>query len=218
MKSGPLRTLYLTLAVLVLLAIVCSPVFTIWMIRAEAARIVSDPLQGLATSSLATMQASEGFLETARSVDGNGLPADDLKAMLEKSSGIVDSQYATHQETLKTDEERAIFARLNELKEDYRATRRQVVTLLAEGKMGDANKLFDTECVPKFHAYAGSLGDLVKHNAEESRNGGAEIIRLCHILLVVQGLLLVFFFVYGFFVPFTAVLERLSRNPIEIRN
>ena len=218
MKPGPLRTLSIVFAILILLSIVTSPVLTVWMIRKEAARIVSDPLQGLATSSLATMQASEGFLETARAVDGNGLPATELATRLEEGSRSVDAQYASYQETEMTDQERQVFERLTTAKNDYRSTRKLVVGLLAESKATEANMLFDTQCVPKFHAYAAALGELVKYNAAEARDGGAAIIRLCHILLVVQALLLIFFFIYGFFVPLTAVMERLSRKPIVIRN
>lgn len=218
MKPGPLRTLSIVFAILILLAIVTSPVLTVWMIRKEAARIVSDPLQGLATSSLATMQASEGFLETARAVDGNGLPATELAILLEEGSRSVDAQYASYQETEMSDQERQVFERLNTAKNDYRATRKSVVGLLAESKATEANMLFDTQCVPRFHAYAAALGELVKYNAAEARDGGSAIIRLCHILLVVQALLLIFFFIYGFFVPLTAVMERLSRKPIVIRN
>ena len=48
----------------------------------------------------------------------------------------------------------------------------------------------------------------------EARDRGEEIIRLCYILLGIQVLLLVFFFVYGFFVPMTAFVERLNRRPV----
>lgn len=217
MKPGPLRTFFAAIAVLVLLAIVTSPVVAIWMIRQDANRIVSDSLQGLATSSLATMQVSEGFLETSRAVNGSGLKGPELAAWLTESSRIVDSEYATHQQTLMTPVERSSFDLLTARKNDYRATRRAVVDLLIAEKPQEANALFETQCVEKFHAYAGALGDLVRHNASEAREQGSEIIRLCHILLVIQGLLLLFFFVYGFFVPLTAFLERLSRNPIVVR-
>lgn len=217
MKPGPLRTLSIVFAIVVLFAIVTSPVVAIWMIKREAHRIVSDPLQGLATSSLATMQASEGFLETARAVDGNGLPVAELSARLEDGSRNVDAHYASYQETQMNEQERRVFERLTAAKNDYRATRKSVVGLLGEGKSTEANMLFDSQCVPKFHAYAAALGELVNHNAAEAREGGSAIIRMCHLLLVVQALLLVFFFIYGFFVPLTAVMERLSRKPIVIR-
>jgi hypothetical protein len=217
MKPGPLKNLCIAAAVLVLLAIITSPVLAIWMIRQEADHIVSDPLQGLATSSLASMQMAEGFLETARAVNGNGTTAEKLEAELKESSGIVDAHYATHQATLRTEKERTAFDQLTTRKNEYRATRHAVVSFLKEGKAQEADALFESECVPKFQAYAGALGDMVKHNAAEARSGGERIIRLCHILLTIQALLLLFFFVYGFFVPLTAVLERLSRNPIVVR-
>jgi hypothetical protein len=217
MKPGPLRNLYLALTVVVLLTIVISPVLTVWTIRRDATRIVSGSLQGLATSSLATMQMSEGFLDTTRAVSGHGMSGTELAASLVERSRATDDQYAAHRETLKTDKERTAFDRLNASKDDYRATRKAVVDLLIAGKGPEANELFESQCVPKFHAYARALGTLVEYNAAEARAGGEEIIRLCHVLLVVQALLLVFFFVYGFFVPLTAVMERLTRTPIVVR-
>jgi hypothetical protein len=217
MKPGPLRNLYLAIAVVVLLTVVISPVLTVWAIRRDATRIVSDSLQGLATSSLATIQMSEGFLDTALAVSGHGMTASELAASLEERSRATDAQYAAHRETIRTDSERATFERLTASKDDYRATRRAVVDLLIAGKAREANELFESQCMPKFHTYAKALGDLVEHNAAEARTGGAEIIRLCHVLLVVQALLLVFFFIYGFFVPLTAFLERLTRTPIVVR-
>ncbi|MCW1884282.1 MCP four helix bundle domain-containing protein [Luteolibacter flavescens] len=217
MKPGPLRSFFLILAVLILLTIVISPVLTVWTIRRDANRIVSDSLQGLATSSLATMQMSEGFLDTTRAVSGRGMAGPELAASLGERSRATDAQYTAHRETLQTDSERAAFDRLTATKDDYRATRKAVVDLITAGQMQEADALFESECVPKFHAYAQALGNLVEHNAAEARAGGAEIIRLCHVLLGVQALLLVFFFIYGFFVPLTAVMERLSRNPIVVR-
>jgi hypothetical protein len=217
MKPGPLRNLYIALAVIVLLTIVISPFLTVWTIRRDASRIVSDSLQGLATSSLATMQMSEGFLDTTRAVSGHGMSGSELAASLAERSSTTDAQYAAHRETIQTGKERAAFDRLTATKDDYRATRKAVVDLLIAGKAPEANQLFEAECVPKFHAYAKALGILVEYNAAEARAGGAEIIRLCHVLVVVQGLLLVFFFVYGFFVPLTAVMERLTRSPIVVR-
>ncbi|MEK7953814.1 MCP four helix bundle domain-containing protein [Luteolibacter soli] len=217
MKPGPLRNFYIALAAIVLLFIVVSPVLTVWTIRRDATRIVSDSLQGLATSSLATMQMSEGFLDTARAASGHGMTGTELAAALEVRSRATDAQYQAHRETVQTDKERAAFDRLTATKDDYRATRKAVVELLIAGKQPEANDLFETQCIPKFQAYAKALGGLIEHNATEARAGGQEIIRLCHVLLIVQGLLLVFFFIYGFFVPLTAVMERLSRNPIVVR-
>ena len=61
------------------------------------------------------------------------------------------------------------------------------------------------------------MGLLVEHNAREANSRGTKIIRLCYILLATQILLLAFFFVYGFFVPLTTILERITRRPVEFR-
>lgn len=218
MKSGPLKNLSLIAAVIVLLLIVTSPVTTIWLIKREASRIVADSLQGLATSSLATMHVSEGFLDTALAVHGGGTRGSELSAEIDESTRLVDVEYEAHRATLRTDSERRAFDHLVECKNDYRATRKAVVELLTAGRTAEATTLFEDECVLKFHAYAEALGSLIEHNARDARARGAEIVKLCYLLLVIQLLLLAFFFVYGFFVPLTALWERLTRRPVEFRS
>lgn len=217
MKPEPLKRLSLAAAVVVLLVIVTSPVTTIWLIKRQATRIVSDSLRGLTSSSLATMHVSEGFIDTAMAVNGRGIDKATLAARLAEDSRQVDAEYAAYQDSIRTEAERMAFNHLIECRKDYRKTRGVVLYLLDAGKTGEANKLFEDECVAKYQAYAGALGDVVEHNAKEARARGAEIIKLCYVLLAVQVLLLAYFFVYGFFVPLTAVLERLTRKPVVFR-
>jgi hypothetical protein len=208
--------LYLVAAVLALLLIVTSPVTTVWLIRREATMIVSDSLQGLTTSSLATMNVSEGFLQTALAVNGGAVDKDGLVARIEETSREVDKQYEGHRETLDEEGERQAFDRMLEARREYRATRQAVIGLLGEGRTEEAAKLFEGTCVRQFQAYADALGVVVEHNAAEAKARGEEIIRMCHVLMIIQMLLLVFFFIYGFFVPLTAVWERLTRRQVEI--
>ncbi|WP_193214540.1 MCP four helix bundle domain-containing protein [Luteolibacter marinus] len=212
-----MKKLSLAAVALLLLLIVTSPVTMIWLIKQEASGIMSDSLQGLTTSSLATMHVSEGFLDTALAVNSGNVKADELLAQLEETTRQADEQYQGHRETLRTDAERRSFDRVAECRNAYRSSRKQVIELLGAGKKTEADAFFESDCVVKFQTYAEALGDLVEHNAIDARARGAEIIRLCYILLGVQLLLLAFFFVYGFFVPLTAILERLTRRPVVFR-
>jgi hypothetical protein len=214
MNSEPLKRITLAAAVVVLLVIVTSPVTTIWLIKRQATVIVSDSLRGLTTSSLATMHMSEGFLDTALAVNGSEEQGKALGRQLIETTRLVDAEYDAHRETLRTDKERAAFGLMIERRRDYLKSRGAVIKSLDAGKTEEARKLFEGECVVKFESYAKALGDVVEHNASEARDRGREIIRLCYILLGIQVLLLVFFFVYGFFVPMTAFVERLNRKSV----
>ena len=216
MKNESTKRLFLAASVMALLLIVTSPVTTIWLIRSEATRIVSDSLRGLTTSSLATMNVSEGFLETALAVHGGQVDPETLVSRLDESTRVVDEQYETHRETLGSSTEIRAFGRMLEARKDYRAIRQRVIALIREGKSAEASELFTRECVSAFQAYADALGVVVEHNANEAKSRGEQIIRLCHVLMVVQVLLFGFFFVYGFFVPLTALWERLTRRPVEM--
>ncbi len=215
MKSGPLKRLWLALTSVVLLLIVTSPVTTLWLIKKQADRIVSDSLQGLATSSLATIHVSEGFLDTAIAVTGGKIGVDDLIEHLDESSSLVDAEYETLRGTLRTGAEVRAFDHMISCRLTYRQTRKAVIELLKEGRTAEAESLFEEQCVGKFQTYATALGDVVEHNAREAKARGTRIIQLCYVLLGIQGVLLLFFFIYGFFVPFTAVWERLSRRTID---
>jgi hypothetical protein len=216
MKNDSTKRLFLAASVMALLLIVSSPVTTVWLIRREATRIVSDSLRGLTTSSLATMNVSEGFLQTAMAVHTGQLDADTLVSRLEESTRVVDEQYETHRETLGSATEIRAFERMLDARKMYRATRQQVIALIREGKTAAASELFEKQCVSGFQTYADALGVVVEHNANEAKSRGEQIIWLCHVLMVVQVLLFGFFFVYGFFVPLTALWERLTRRPVEI--
>jgi hypothetical protein len=216
MKNDTTKRLFLAASVMALLLIVTSPVTTVWLIRREATRIVFDSLRGLTTSSLATMNVSEGFIETALAVHSGKSDAGPLVSRLEEGTRKVDEQYESHRETLTGVSEIRAFERMLDARKTYRATRGEVIALISGGKAAEASELFEKRCVGEFQAYADELGVVVEHNADEAKTRGEQIILLCHVLMVVQVLLLGFFFVYGFFVPLTALWERLTRRPVEI--
>ncbi|MCP5533468.1 MAG: MCP four helix bundle domain-containing protein [Akkermansiaceae bacterium] len=214
MNSHPFRKLSAVVAVVLLLLIVTSPVTTIWLIKHQADAIVSDSLRGLTSGSLASLNVSEGFLETALAVNGGAPQREQITRLLEQSTRRVDQAYNTYRDTLKGPAETAAFERMIRSRDAYRASRAKVVELLGKGDVEAAGELFDHECVRSFDAYTGNLSEVVEHTVREARIRGAQIVKLCYILLIIQILLFAFFFVYGFFVPLTAVLERLARRPI----
>lgn len=218
MNTRPLKRSFVALAVIVLLLIITSPVTMIWLIKSHANRIVSDSLQGLSTSSLATLSASEGFIQTEAALyGGNSVERSESLEEVVLSSKIVDEQYQLHEATLRSPEERQLFEELLRLRDDYRKTRAQVVILLNENKLEEARKLFQSEAMDKFSSYTDALAKVVTSNVVEARKRGHKIIQLCNVMLVLQVLLLGFFFIYGFFVPLTAFLERLSRTSVTFR-
>ncbi len=218
MKTSLFKRSLVVVAVLVLLLIVTSPVTMIWLIKNHATDIVSDSLQGLSTSSLATLGVSEGFIETEDAVY-RGSPVERRESLDEiyKATQLVDLQYQLHLATLQNPGEKQLFGEMMIRRDDYRKTRAQVVRLVGENQLEEARKLFQSEAVEKFSSYTDALAKVVAGNVTEARERGKQIIRLCYLLLAVQILLLGFFFVYGFFVPLTAFLERLNRTSVTFR-
>ncbi len=215
MKSSPFRNLILTFFVMILLLVVTSPLATIWLIKEQANRIVEDDLRGLTTSSLASLNVSEGFLHTANAVS-NTDPGNlaEIVVNLNESIQEVDAQYESHRQTLQTREELERFENLIERRKDYRKTRQAIFKMLEEGRKDEARAIFETECEPKYEAYAKALGRVVEGSVAKARISGRNILTLCNWLLVIQVVLLGFFFIYGFFVPLTAIMERMTRKPV----
>ena len=219
MKSAPLNRLSLVLVMIVLLLVATSPITTVWLIKKQANRIVDDDLRALTTSSLASMNVSEGFMQTASAVrdtgDGN---VSEVLARLRETTSEVDAQYESHRETLQTKDEHEKFDHLIKCRKDYRQTRERIFQLLDEGKVAEARELFGKECEPKYEIYAEALGAVVQNNVSKARDSGKNIITLCNWLLAIHIILLGFFFIYGFFVPLTAFMERLTRKPVVFKD
>ena len=91
-------------------------------------------------------------------------------------------------------------------------------SLKAAKKVAEARELFGKECEPKYEIYAEALGAVVENNVSKARDSGKNIITLCNWLLVIHIILLGFFFIYGFFVPLTAFMERLTRKPVVFKD
>ena len=215
-NTFPMRKLIISaLASIILLFVVSSPVTTIWLIKWQADRIVSDSLRGLTASSLAGMNVSEGFLELALALN-----ATNTTEMHRHLEGIqvtgkkVDAQYEEYQTTLNSPAESAAFAHLVTCRKAYRESRHYAIQLLEQGKKGAAMQLFQNECMPKFQAYEDSLSFILQSNVVEAGEKGHSIMRLCYFVLGLQVVLFGFFFIYAFFVPLVALLERLTRRPV----
>jgi hypothetical protein len=214
MQPPHFTRLSLALAVFVLLLVVTSPLTTVWLIKNQANRIVEADLRALTTSSIASLNVSEGFLKTAAAVRENGSDLSGVLARIAESTANVDEQYETHRKTLQSAEDRKVFEHLLKCRKEYRETRERIFKLLSEGEMDEARALFSNECEPRYAIYVGALGDVVQANVTKARDSGRKILNLCNWLLGIQLVLLGFFFIYGFFVPLTALMERVSRKPV----
>ncbi len=214
MNRKPVKRIALgAFALVSLLVISTSPLTAAWLIKSRASKIVNGRLPGLASSSLANINVSEGFVQLARSVHSADVPAQKRSlARLAETTQAVDRHYEVHRATLQTAEEREAFEQVMRRRAAYREVRQAVVALVEQGKGNEARRLFDDDCVPKFQAYLAALGGIVDHHAGEARMDGDRILRLCQIILVVQVALLLFFFVYAFFVPFVTFMEKLNNG------
>ncbi len=217
--NSSFNRVFLAFVVLLLLLVVTSPLTAVWLIRIQANQIVGDDLQALTTSSLASMNVSEGFKQTASAVmDIDSSNVSEVLARLGETTREVDTQYESHRQTLKTPAEHEKFEQLLKCRKDYRATREEIFRLLEEGKSAEARMLFERDCERKYELYAKALGDVVQNNVTKARASGRAIIKLCNWLLLIQAVLLGFFFIYGFFVPLTAIMEKFTRRPIVFKD
>jgi hypothetical protein len=219
MKISSFNRVFLSIVVLLLLLVVTSPLTAVWLIRIQANQIVENDLRALTTSSLASMNVSEGFKQTASAVmENNTSDLSQVLVRLAETTKQVDIQYESHRKTLKSSAEKEKFEHLLKCRKDYRATREEIFRLLKEGNAAAARTLFDKDCESQYELYVKALEGVVHNNIAKARASGRHIIKLCNWLLLIQLVLLGFFFVYGFFVPLTALIEGLTRRSIVVKD
>jgi hypothetical protein len=198
-----------TVAGVILLVVATSPLWTILLVKRQAGRIVNESLHGLASSSLAGVNITDGFVElsTALATTDPAIREDNI-SRISVVSNQTDAQLKSFEATISDPETQAHYGELTKRRAVYRQTRAQVFELLRQGKPTDALKLYQGAGLAEFTAYKAAIDALVKHEATEAGRRGAEIIRLCNYLLILQGVLLVFFIIYAFFVPLVTFYER----------
>lgn len=207
------------LAAVILLLVATSPFWAVMVIRQQATRIVDDSLRGLAASSLATVTMSDGFLEMALALATTD-PAVRAKQFeqVDKLTVSTDASLKLYETSVDNAREREDFQRLVEARSEFRQTRQQVIEMLSSGKRDEAVKFYNRVGLPQFVAYKDAINRLVQHNADEARERGTTILRLCNVLLILQGILLVFFFIYAFFVPLVTLYEKLTTTSNSVKD
>lgn len=207
------QSLWTFLAIVVLLLVATSPFSTVLLVKWHASRIVNDTMAGLSSSGTAHSNIAEGFVETAILIAStNAVERQQLFAEVTKLSQSTDLNLREYEKSITAPAERAAYDELIRHRQEFRRTRQRVVELLNENRRDDAVKLYYQEALPQFRTYMQSMDRIITSGANEARLRGNQILRLCNIMMVLQGILLLFFFVYAFFVPLAAVLEKLSQK------
>lgn len=199
------------LAAFILLAVATSPFWTLLIIRGHASRITNDTLPSLIATSLASASISVAFLETTLAVATEDSASQGrYLAQLVAQTRKTDEELNAYATLIDDASDRRYYDRLLDHRRQYRATRDAVIVLLNEGKRAEAMRLFHETGLAQFKAYITALNQLREHTIAEAGQRSRQIMGWCYFLLVVQGALLVYFFVYGFFVPLVAVLEKIT--------
>jgi len=204
---------------LLLLAVATSPFWTVMIIKRHADRVVNDALPSLISSNLVSVSIAEAFLETSLAIATRDVASRNANLLrIDEQSKKTDSELIAYAALISDPKVQQYYERLVGDRRVYRATRDAVVDLLNQGKHDEAVRLFHAKGLEQFKTYAAALNHLVEYNITEARQRGRQIQRWCNFLLIAQGLLLVYFFVYGFFVPLLAVLERLTTRRRIVRD
>jgi chemoreceptor-like protein with four helix bundle sensory module len=215
-ESAFQRTALGTFAVVLLLVIATSPFTTVLLVKRQASRIVYETLPGLTTSGLAEISISEGFLDTSLAFAAtNEADRQRFLARMAERSRNADVQLQTYEAAISNPADRENYDRLRQRRSEWRQTRQKMMELLGQGNREQALRLYNTEGLIQSQAYLEALDRIFQYNVNEARMRGAQILRLCNIFMIVQAVLLCFFFVYAFYVPLIALLERLTGTHVE---
>jgi hypothetical protein len=216
MKLNLRRIVLATIAGIILLAIATSPFTSMFVVRRLASEIVNDSLTGLTLSSEITLNISDGFLETSLAMNSlSGVERRIYVQRIEKKTANTDARLKAYEKEISNAHERLAFDQLVSSRREYRAVRDEILKLLDREERGKAEELFRGRCTPLFNTYLQAVERLVNFNIHDSTERGAHIVRVANNFLIVQGLLLVFFCVYAFFVPALTFYERMSRRSLE---
>ena len=186
-----------------------SPFWTIILVKRHAGLIVNDSLHGLTSSSQAGAIISDGFVEfTLALATSDRVTRDHCISQIEEISRNVDAQLKLYEGAIDNPQEVGNYKELVDSRMVYRKTRKQVLELLQQGKQSEAVQLYQGAGLKEFVAYKAAIDRVMEYAAAEATKRGQDIIHLCNVLMILQGLLLVFFFIYAFYVPLVTYFER----------
>jgi hypothetical protein len=194
----------------ILLAVATSPFWTVLVVKRHAEQIINDSLHGLTSSSLAGVNITDGFVEFSMAL-ATTEPAvrDENIRQIAEASRRTDRQLQAYEATIKEPQQQSYYRELVESRKTYRQTRARVIELLQHGRNAEALQLHQGKGLGEFVAYKTAVDRLVQQAATEAGRRGHDILRLCNYVLALQGVLLVFFFVYAFFIPLVTFYERI---------
>lgn len=209
-RSNYKSTTFGTVAAVILLLVATSPFWTALLVKRYAEQIINDSLYGLTSSSLAGVNITDGFVEfTVAMTTPDRVIREQNIAQIEEVSRRTDDQLKAYEATINDLQEQVRYRELVERRAVYRQTRTHVLNLLNQGRNAEAMELYQGAGLKEFVAYKDAIDQVVQQAAAEAGKRGREIIRLCNYLMILQGVLLVFFFIYAFFVPLVTFYERI---------
>ncbi|WP_312511459.1 methyl-accepting chemotaxis protein [Massilia sp.] len=154
----------------------------IGLVQMQKAEALTDKLSGDSMRRLAMLQEWQAIIETnaARTLAAIKMAdqADekfflDAIALSSKRSDVLQKEL---KETLSTDPTAfALFGKVDEQREGYRAARKAVMAQKAAGEAEAVRKFLDTDMVPRVRAYVDSLGAIVKYQQDVVAHDAQEI-------------------------------------------
>jgi len=200
------------LGLVLLLLIATSPLTTALLIKRQAHQLVNDTLVGLVSSGQADINISKGFLETMFAIQTtNESVRQQFISEISELSAQTDGELKRYETSIFDQTDAANYQRLVESRAKFREVRESVIALLEENKRREARILYRKEGLPRFRSHLEAIDTMLQYNLSQAKERGESITRLCNISLAVQLALVAFFFIYAFFVPLVALLERLTR-------
>lgn len=194
-----------------LLTVATSPFTAVLLIKREASAIVDDTMAGLQAAGAAQLAMTQSFTDTISALSATNREIQQrLLRDISERTAKVDARLKDYSRGVRGLEEQAMFNRVVESRKHYRETRSKVLAMAAEGRLSEARSIFDATMIHEYREYADALGKVVSANLAEADLRGSRIMKVCTTLQFVEGLLLVFFVLYAFFVPAALLLERLQ--------
>jgi len=154
----------------------------IGLVQMQKTEAMTDKLTGVSVQRLAMLQEWQGIIQTnaARTLAAIKMQdANDEKFFtnaiteLSKRSDVLQKEL---KESLAGDPDAmALFAKVDQQREDYRAARKAVMAQKAAGETEAVRKFLETDMLPRVEAYIGSLAAIVKYQQDVVAKDAATI-------------------------------------------
>ena len=169
-------------------------------LKTVARTIVEDTLPGLSYAGEANAYMADAYRTLVIITTDDPKEREATRCTMDVLSKRTTTYLDLYSTQMFSDEDRANYRKLIDLRQDFMTTRDDVLKLAEAGKRAEALALFHQTLIPKQAALKKAGEQLFEFNMREGRSRGQSIMTICTVTQMGVGAFVIVIFVVGFFV------------------